>query len=80
MLGMDELSRDDQRIVHRARRLDRFLTQPFAVTETFSGIPGRAVSIKETLDGCEKILDDAFAHIPEQALYMIGAVDEVKKP
>lgn len=80
MLGMDELSREDQKVVHRARRLDRFLTQPFMVTQAFSGIPGKMVTLQDTLDGCERILADEFAHVPEQALYMIGPIGDIKTP
>jgi F-type H+-transporting ATPase subunit beta len=78
MLGMEELSRDDQRIVNRARRLERFLTQPFAVTEQFTGRTARAVPLDATLDGCERILSDDFYDVPERALYMIGRVEEVE--
>ncbi|MFW5696169.1 MAG: F0F1 ATP synthase subunit beta, partial [Phototrophicaceae bacterium] len=77
MLGMEELSRDDQRTVNRARRLERFLTQPFNVTETFTGLKGRIVDIEEALDGCERILSDEFTDVPERKLYMIGTVDEI---
>ena len=76
MLGIAELSRDDQRIVYRARRLERFFTQPFFTTEQFTGLPGRMVSLEDALDGCEKILNDEFANYPESKLYMIGAIDE----
>jgi F-type H+-transporting ATPase subunit beta len=76
MLGIGELSRDDQRAVHRARRLERFLTQPFFVTEHFIGKPGVMVPLAAALDGCERILRDEFADFPEQSLYMIGGVDE----
>ncbi len=79
MLGLEELSREDQRRVHRARRLERFLTQPFFTTEQFTGLEGRMVNLEETLDGCERILNDEFADYPEKALYMIGAIDEAKK-
>lgn len=79
MLGLEELSENDRATVNRARRLERFLTQPFATTEHFTGIKGRLVSLKDTLDGCERILDDEFADVPEQALYMIGAISEVSK-
>jgi F-type H+-transporting ATPase subunit beta len=79
MLGMEELSRDDQRTVRRARRLERFLTQPFAVTEQFTGRQARAVPIEATLDGCEQILNDAFNEVSERALYMIGRIDEVEE-
>jgi F-type H+-transporting ATPase subunit beta len=78
MLGMEELSRDDRRTVNRARRLERFLTQPFFTTEQFTGQEGRAVTIDETLDGCERIMNDEFHDDPERALYMIGTVDEVE--
>jgi F-type H+-transporting ATPase subunit beta len=78
MLGLEELSRSDQRTVHRARRLERFLTQPFAVTEAFTGRTARAVPIAATLDGCERILNDEFDDVPEQALYMIGRIEEVE--
>jgi F-type H+-transporting ATPase subunit beta len=79
MLGLEELSREDQRTVHRARRLERFLTQPFFTTEQFTGKQGRYVEIEETIGGCERILNDEFADVPERSLYMIGSVDEVKK-
>ena len=79
MLGMEELSQEDQRTVNRARRLQRFLTQPFSVTEQFTGHHGRLVSLDAALDGCERILNDEFADYPEQALYMIGEIDEAKK-
>lgn len=78
MLGLEELSRDDRRIVHRARRLERFLTQPFHTTEQFTGHGGRTVSLEDTLDGCERILNDEFSELPERALYMIGPVSEAR--
>jgi len=78
MLGLEELSREDRRTVNRARRLERFLTQPFFTTEQFTGRPGRVVSLEETLAGCERILDDEFHDAPERALYMIGAIDDAK--
>jgi F-type H+-transporting ATPase subunit beta len=76
MLGLEELTEEDRRTVGIARRLERFLTQPFAVTEHFTGMPGRLVPLEQTLDGCERILDGEFMSVSEQALYMIGAVDE----
>jgi F-type H+-transporting ATPase subunit beta len=79
MLGLEQLSQEDRNVVGRARRLQRFLTQPFFTTEQFSGIPGKTVALKDTLDGCERILRDEFKDYPESALYMIGAVDEAKK-
>jgi F-type H+/Na+-transporting ATPase subunit beta len=78
MLGLEELSRGDQQVVNRARRLERFLTQPFFTTEQFTGQPGKLVSLEEALDGCERILNDEFQDYPEQALYMIGTVDEAE--
>jgi F-type H+-transporting ATPase subunit beta len=78
MLGMEQLSPDDRNVVGRARRLERFLTQPFFATEQFSGIAGKDVSLKDALDGCERILKDEFQDYPESALYMIGAVDEAE--
>jgi len=66
-------------VVARARRLERFLTQPFFTTEQFTGLQGKLVSLDETLDGCERILRDEFKDYPESALYMIGAVDEAKE-
>ena len=79
MLGLEQLSPDDRNVVARARRLERFLTQPFFATEQFSGIKGELVSLKDSLDGCERILRDEFKDYPESALYMIGAIDEAKK-
>ena len=78
MLGLEELAANDQRIVQRARRLIRFLTQPFFVTEPFTGKAGKLVSIEETLDGCEAILEGQFDDAPEAALYMIGNIDEAR--
>jgi F-type H+/Na+-transporting ATPase subunit beta len=77
MLGLEELTSEDRRVVHRARRLERFLTQPFFTTEAFTGLPGRMVSREETIAGCERILADEFSEAPERALYMIGSVEEV---
>jgi F-type H+-transporting ATPase subunit beta len=78
MLGMEELSQSDRRTVFRARRLERFLTQPFFVTQQFTGKEGRIVDLDEALDGCERILDDEFSDYPEKALYMIGGIDEAE--
>lgn len=78
MLGLEQLTTEDRNIVARARRLERFLTQPFFTTEQFSGIKGKLVSLEESLDGCERILRDEFKDYPESALYMIGAIDEAK--
>src|ERR1700756_4472911 len=68
MLGLEQLSQDDRNIVHRARRLDRFLTQPFFTTEQFTGIAGKMVSLNDALDGCERILRDEFQDFPERSL------------
>jgi F-type H+-transporting ATPase subunit beta len=80
MLGLEQLSPEDRKTVGRARRLERFLTQPFFTTEKFSGIKGKLVSLKDSLDGCERILRDEFKDYPESALYMIGAIGEAKNP
>ena len=79
MLGLEQLSSNDRKLVNRARRLERFFTQPFFTTEQFSGIKGKSVSLKDALDGCERILSDEFKDLPESAFYMIGKVDEAKK-
>ncbi len=79
MLSMEELSREDRRTVWRARRLERFLTQPFSVTEQFTGHKGRLVSLEDALDGCERILNDEFTDRPEKDLYMIGSVKEIEE-
>ncbi len=80
MLGLEELSREDQQTVNRARRLERFLTQPFVTTEQFTGQEGKRVGLEDALEGCERILNDEFADYPESALYMIGTIDEAKRP
>ena len=79
MLGVEELSQDDQKVVNRARRLERFLTQPFYVTEQFTGQEGRTVDLEGTIEGCERILEDEFYGFSEQALYMIGGVEDVRR-
>ena len=79
MLGIEQLSQEDRNVVGRARRLERFLTQPFFATKQFSGLPGKTVSLKDALAGCERILHDEFKDVPEEALYMIGTIDEVKR-
>ena len=78
MLGLEQLSPEDRRIVARARRLERFLTQPFFSTEQFTGLAGKLVSREDALTGCERILNDEFEGEPESALYMIGAIAEAK--
>lgn len=76
ILGMDELSEDDRQTVSRARRIQRFLSQPFFVAEVFTGTPGRYVSTKETIRGFKGILSGEYDHLPEQAFYMVGTIDE----
>ncbi|MEO8961140.1 MAG: F0F1 ATP synthase subunit beta [Ginsengibacter sp.] len=78
MLGLEQLSAEDQRTVNRSRRLERFLTQPFFTTEQFTQYKGKNVSLKDALDGCERILNDEFKDYPESDFYMIGSIDEVK--
>lgn len=78
MLGIEELSQRDRLLVNRARRLERFLTQPFFSTEHFTGQPGRFVPLEESIQGCKRILADEFADYPEQALYMIGTIEEAR--
>jgi F-type H+-transporting ATPase subunit beta len=77
MLGMAELSRDDRQTVYRARRLERFLTQPFFSTEQFTGKAGQFVSLEAALAGCDRILNGELSDISESELYMIGTIDEV---
>ena len=76
MLGLEQLSQADRNIVFRARRLERFLTQPFFTTEHFTGMKGKLVSLNDSLNGCERILQDEFRDLPETSLYMIGSIDE----
>jgi F-type H+/Na+-transporting ATPase subunit beta len=78
MLGLEQLSPEDRKVVNRARRLERFLTQPFFTTEQFTGMQGRLVSLADALEGCEKILRDEMADLPESAFYMIGKIDEAR--
>ncbi|MFT6864253.1 MAG: F-type H+-transporting ATPase subunit beta [Akkermansiaceae bacterium] len=79
MLGLEQLSPEDRKVVARARRLERFLTQPFFTTEQFTGMKGKLVSLADALDGWERILGDEFKDYSESALYMIGSIDEAKK-
>ncbi len=79
LLGIEELSAQDRLIVMRARRLQRFLTQPFAVTEAFTGTPGRSVPLVETLKGCRSILDGACDRWAENSLYMVGTIEEARE-
>ena len=77
ILGMDELSDDDKNTVSRARKVEKFLSQPFFVAEVFTGSPGKYVSIKDTIQGFKEILDGVHDDVPEQAFYMVGSMDEV---
>lgn len=79
MLGIEELSEEDRKTVSRARRLERFLTQPLFVTERFSGLPGREVALHDSLAGCEQILSDELAEADESDFYMVGPIDEVRE-
>ncbi|QIZ78233.1 F0F1 ATP synthase subunit beta [Ferrimonas lipolytica] len=76
ILGMDELSEEDKQTVSRARKIERFLSQPFFVAEVFTGSPGKYVSLKETIQGFKAILAGEFDHLPEQAFYMVGSIEE----
>ncbi|MGB3916355.1 MAG: F0F1 ATP synthase subunit beta [Thiothrix litoralis] len=77
ILGMDELSDEDKQVVGRARRIQRFLSQPFFVAEVFTGSPGKYVTLKDTLSSFKAILNGEYDHLPEQAFYMVGGIDEV---
>ncbi len=77
ILGMDELSEDDKLIVNRARRIQRFLSQPFSVAEVFTGTKGKYVKLDKTVKGFKEILEGKYDHLPEQAFYMVGDIDEV---
>jgi F-type H+-transporting ATPase subunit beta len=79
MLGIEELSRDDRETVSKARRLERFLTQPFFTTEQFTGKEGKLVPLEQTIDGCDRILQGEFAETSEHSLYMIGSIDEAEQ-
>jgi F-type H+/Na+-transporting ATPase subunit beta len=76
ILGMDELSEEDKRVVSRARKIQRFLSQPFFVAEVFTGSPGKYVSLKDTIKGFQGILGGEYDDLPEQAFYMVGSIEE----
>jgi len=76
ILGMDELSEEDKQTVNRARKIEKFLSQPFFVAEIFTGAPGKYVSLKETIRGFKGLLEGEFDSLPEQAFYMVGTIDE----
>ena len=77
ILGLDELSEEDRKVVARARKIERFLSQPFFVAEVFTGSPGKYVSLKDTIAGFTKILDGELDSLPEQAFYLVGNLEEV---
>jgi F-type H+-transporting ATPase subunit beta len=74
---MEELAEDDKKIVGRARRIQRFMSQPFSVAETFTGIPGKYVKLEETISSFERLTQGEFDHLPEQAFFMSGGIDDV---
>jgi len=76
ILGMDELSEEDKQVVARARKVQRFLSQPFFVAETFTGSPGKYVTLKDTIRAFKGIIDGEYDHLPEQAFYMVGGIEE----
>jgi F-type H+-transporting ATPase subunit beta len=77
ILGMDELSEEDKQVVNRARRIQKFLSQPFNVAEPFTGRPGRYVKLEDTIRSFKGVVEGLYDHIPEQAFYMAGGIDEV---
>jgi F-type H+-transporting ATPase subunit beta len=76
ILGMDELSEEDKQAVQRARKIQRFLSQPFTVAEVFTGSPGKYVSLKDTIRAFKGIVAGEYDHLPEQAFYMVGTIEE----
>ena len=76
ILGVDELSEEDKLVVFRARKVQKFLSQPFFVAETFTNVPGRYVGIEDTVKGFKQIIDGVHDKIPEQAFYMVGTIEE----
>ena len=79
ILGMDELGDEDKLIVHRARRIQRFLSQPFSVAEKFTGVPGVYVPLSETIRGFKAIVDGEMDEYPEAAFFNVGVIDDVPK-
>jgi F-type H+-transporting ATPase subunit beta len=76
ILGMDELSEDDKIAVARARKIERFLSQPFHVAEVFTGSPGKLVDLKDTIRGFKDLVEGKYDHLPEAAFYMVGGIEE----
>jgi F-type H+/Na+-transporting ATPase subunit beta len=79
ILGMDELSEEDKLAVNRARKIQRFLSQPFFVAEVFTGFPGKYVPLKDTIKGFRAIVDGECDDLPEQAFYMVGSIEEARE-
>jgi F-type H+-transporting ATPase subunit beta len=79
ILGMDELSEDDKLVVNRARKIQRFLSQPFFVAEQFTGMTGKYVDIKDTVKGFREIVDGKHDALPEQAFYMVGTIEDAQE-
>ena len=78
ILGLDELSEDDRQTVDRARKVEKFLSQPFFVAEIFTGMPGKYVKLEETIAGFNQILAGELDHLPEAAFYLVGSIEEAK--
>jgi F-type H+-transporting ATPase subunit beta len=76
---MDELSEEDKLAVQRARKIARFFSQPFSVAQTFTGMEGKYVSLKDTIRGFKAIVDGEYDHLPEQAFYMVGGIEEAEE-
>ncbi|HLG22724.1 MAG TPA: F0F1 ATP synthase subunit beta, partial [Candidatus Manganitrophaceae bacterium] len=79
ILGMDELSEEDRTAVQRARKIQRFLSQPFFVAEAFTGTPGKYVKLADSIKGFQMIVDGKFDSLPEQAFYMVGTIEEAQE-
>lgn len=79
ILGMDELGEEDKLVVSRARKIQRFLSQPFHVGEVFTGIPGRYVELEDTIKGFKGIVEGKYDHLPEQAFFMVGTIEEAEE-
>jgi F-type H+-transporting ATPase subunit beta len=78
ILGLDELSEEDRKTVDRARKIEKFLSQPFFVAEIFTGMSGKYVKLEDTIKGFNMILSGELDHLPEQAFYLVGSIEEVK--
>jgi F-type H+-transporting ATPase subunit beta len=79
ILGMDELSDEDRQVVDRARTIQKFLSQPFFVAEKFTGNKGQFVELKDTINGFKRIVDGELDHLPEQAFYMVGTIEQAEE-